>query len=167
MQKAAALMGELMGPPSFDFDQAEGLLVEELKLIENAKKIFMFVAGAAVQKYMDRLAEEQELLGLAADVLMDCYVMESMAIRTLKKASQSGPESADLMAKATQIFCHDAIERIQTAARTGLAAVAEGDTLMTMLAAVRRLVKHPSLNTIGLRRELAEAALQKGAYPIC
>ncbi|MCB9398221.1 MAG: acyl-CoA dehydrogenase family protein, partial [Acidobacteria bacterium] len=75
MQKAAALMGELMGPPSFDFDQAEGLLVEELKLIENAKKIFMFVAGAAVQKYMDRLAEEQELLGLAADVLMDCYVM--------------------------------------------------------------------------------------------
>lgn len=164
MQKASALMGELMAPPSFDFDSQEGTLVEEARMVENAKKIFLFVAGAAFQKFMERLADQQELLGLAADVLTETYVMESMVLRTLKRQKGTS-ETAVFHETATRIYCHDAMERISTAARTALAAIESGDSLLTMMAAVRRLVKHPSLDTLGLRRQLADAVLAAERYP--
>jgi len=166
MDKAGALMNELLGPPSFDFEQDTSLLADERKIIENAKKIFMFVAGAAFQKYMEALKDEQQLIGIAADVLIDTYIMESMLMRSLKKAQTDGEEAASLMVIATQAYCHDAIERIQANAKKALGAVEAGDTLLTMLAAVRRLAKHPPVNVIQVNRQLAAKVLEKGGYPI-
>lgn len=164
MEQAQSLMGELMGPPSFDFDEDFEVLSDEAKMIANAKKVFMFIAGAAFQKYMEKLADQQELLGLAADVLTETFTMESMLMRTRKAIGRSGEAAAADMIAATRVYCHDGLERIQTWAKTGLAAVADGDTLMTMMAAARRLLKHPAINTIELRRQVARKVIDKEGY---
>lgn len=164
MEKAKALMTEIMGPPSFGLTQDFSLLAEEKTVVENAKKIFMFVAGAAFQKYLDGLGEQQELLGLAADTLTETFVAESALKRTLKYAEREGEEKAAYMIDATRVICHDAMERIQTLARTALAGIEDGDTLKTMLAALKRLSKHGPVNTIALRRNIAAAVIEKGGY---
>ncbi len=165
LQKAQALMGELLGMPSFDFDQDESFLAEEKKMVQSAKKVTLFLAGLGVQKHMSDLENQQELLGMAADLLIQTYVMESMLLRTLKQSERSGEASAELMADMTRVFFHDAMERIASIGRTGLAAIEEGDNLMTMMAALRRLVKHPPLNTVAVRRKIAAAVIDKQAYP--
>ncbi len=166
MEKVQALMGELMGMPSFDFDQDMSLLAEEKKIVENAKKICMFIAGAGFQKFMQKIEHEQELLAMAADLFIEAYVMESTLLRTLKKAEKDGEEAADMMIKMTRAFIHDAIERVAPIAKTALAAIEEGDTLMTMNAALRRLLKHPAVNTVAIRREVAALVIEKGGYPV-
>ncbi len=164
LEQAQGLMTELMGPPSFDFDEDFEVLSQETKMVANAKKVFMFVAGAGFQKYLDQLGEQQELLGLAADVLIETFTMESMLMRTKKAIERDGQENLSDMIAATQVYCHDGMERIQTWSKTALAAIEEGDTLMTMLAAVRRLLKHPPINTVHLRRQIAKKVIDNGGY---
>ncbi|CAM2065543.1 Acyl-CoA dehydrogenase family protein [Sulfidibacter corallicola] len=166
MEKVQALMGELMGMPSFDFDQDMSLLADEKKVVENAKKIGMFIAGAGFQKFMEKIEHEQELLAMAADIFTETYVMESALQRTLKKAEKDGEEAAELMIKMTKAFIHDSIERIGPIAKTALAAIEEGDALMTMNAALRRLLKHQPVNTVAIRRDVAAAVINKGGYPL-
>jgi alkylation response protein AidB-like acyl-CoA dehydrogenase len=166
LAKAKSLMDELMGLPSFDFEEDTSLLAEERKMVANAKKIVLFISGLGVQKYMTQLEQEQELLGMAADLLIHTYVMESAVLRTLKQAQRGGEESARLMVAMTQVFCHDAMEKIGVTARTAMAAVAEGDNLLTMMAALRRLVKHKPLNTVELRRTIADQVVAEQGYPL-
>lgn len=166
LAKAQSLMGELMGMPSFNQDQDFSLLATEKKLVENAKKISLFLSAAGVQKYMDKLAEQQELLAKAADLLTETFAMESILLRTLKKVEAEGEEHAEFMIKATKVYVHDAMERIGVIARSGLGALEEGDTLQTMMAALRRLCKQPPLNTVVLRREIAEQVLNLERYPL-
>jgi len=166
MEKVQALMSELMGMPSFGGDEDEGFLAAEKKMVANAKKVALFLAGVGVQKYMQKLEEEQELLGMASDLLTYAYVMESALLRTLKRARDAGEAEAELMAKMTQVFCHDAMEQIGVIARTGLAVMQEGDNLMTMMSAIRRLTKHQPVNTVALRRHIADKTLAAQGYPI-
>jgi alkylation response protein AidB-like acyl-CoA dehydrogenase len=164
MQKVQSLMGELMGMPSFDMDEEMELFANERKMVTNAKKLCMFVAGAGFQKFLDKLAQQQELLAMAADMLILAFVMESMMLRTLKVVSVKGEAQADLMIKATKVFLHDAMEQLATLAKTGLGVIEEGDTLLTMMAAVRRLTKHDAVNVVAFRRDIADAVLAKGDY---
>lgn len=166
MAKAQGLMDELMGMPSFSADQDDSFLAVERKLVDNAKKICMFISGVGVKKFMEQLEEQQELLAMAADLLMETYVMEAMVMRTLKQAERGGEESAALMANMTRIYCHDAIERMATIGKTALGCVEEGDTLRTMQAALRRLVKHESLNTVAMRRAIAKVVIDKDGWPL-
>lgn len=166
LEKAQALMGELMGMPSFNADADFSLLAAEKKTVANAKKIALFLCSVGVQKYMDKLAEEQELLAKAADLLTETYVMETMLLRTLKKVEADGEEAASFMIKATQVHIHEAMERVGSIARLGLGAMEEGDTLTTMMAALRRLAKQKPLNTVALRREIAAVVLEVGGYPL-
>lgn len=166
MEKAMGLMSELMGMPSFDMDQDMSLLAEEKKMVANAKKICIFLAGAGFKKFMEKISEEQELLGMAADLFIETYVMESALLRTLKVAEMDGEETekVKLMIDATKVLLHDSMERIATIAKTGLASFEDGDTLMTMNAALRRLVKHPAVNTVAARRRIADAVIAKKGY---
>ena len=166
LEKVQSLMGELMGMPSFDFEQDTSFLAEEKKLAENAKKVALFIAGVGVQKYMEKLQDQQELLGMASDLLTHAYVIESLVLRTLKQAERGGEESAELMAKMTQVYVHDAMDKVGAIGKTALAAMETGDNLMTMNAAMRRLVKHAPVNTVALRREVAAKVLEKQAYPL-
>ncbi|HEX4074408.1 MAG TPA: acyl-CoA dehydrogenase family protein [Candidatus Acidoferrales bacterium] len=161
---AAMKLGEeLLAGPSFD-ETPSGALAEEEKSLAQAKKIFLLAAGAAVQKFRDQLANEQEIVGALANIVMDVYAIESSLRRAQKSAAAKG-QSSGLMAEATRAFTYDAMDRIEKDARTALAAIVDGDTLTTQLAALRRLAKHAPVDTIAIRRRVADAVLAQDRYP--
>ena len=161
---AAMKLGEeLLSGPSFE-QAPTGAFAEDEQSLAQAKKIFLLAAGAAVQRFRDRLANEQEIVGSLANIVMDVYAMES-SLRRAQKAGASRGHAAALMADATRAFSYDAMDRIEKEARTALAATVEGDTLVTQLAALRRFAKHPPMDTIALRRRLADAVLAQDRYP--
>ena len=166
LAEAQKLMIELMGMPSFGGEEDFDLFSNERKVVANAKKIALFLASAGVQKYMDQLADQQELLAKAADLLTETFVMETVLLRTMKQVEAVGEEGAAFMIKAARVHIYDALERMGVIARSGLGALEEGDALLTMMAALRRLVKQAPLNTVALRREIAAEVLQAGGYPL-
>jgi alkylation response protein AidB-like acyl-CoA dehydrogenase len=163
---ALKLRDELLAGPASEEPPADALAEEERSLAQ-AKKVFLLAAGGAVEKFRDQLANQQEIVGSLANIAMDVYAMES-ALRRAQKSSgargqAAGPLSA--MVDAARVFVYDATGRIEKEARMALAATADGDTLATQLAALRRLAKHPPVDTIALRRRVADAALAQGRYP--
>jgi alkylation response protein AidB-like acyl-CoA dehydrogenase len=121
------------------------------------------VLGTAMQTYGEKLTDQQEVLGLAADILIDIYAGESAVLRARQAGSASHPR-AELHVAAAQVFINDAAQRVDAAARNALAAMAEGDALRTLLAALRRLIKVSPIDTVSLRRRLAEATTERGGY---
>src|SRR5688572_8769171 len=162
-QKAMALMEELTSPAPLE--APEGFLAAEARQVAQAKKVALMCLGVAVQKFGQELEQQQEVLGLFADVAMEIYALESAVIRTQKRAAREGEESSRLHEAAVRCFAQDALDRIESQARRLLAAVDEGDMLRTYLAALKRFTKREALNTVALRREVAAAVVEKGAYP--
>jgi alkylation response protein AidB-like acyl-CoA dehydrogenase len=133
-------------------------LEAERHLVGNLKKVGLLTLGAAMQQFGTRIEEEQEVLSLIADVLIDTYAAESAILRAL------GAGNAELHRAAAQVVVAGAAERVDWSAREALTAIFEGDMLRTSLAALRRLVKLQPVNTVALRRTLADATVAKGAY---
>ena len=156
---AKRLMDELLAPPALT-PPADAPLEAEVRTVQAMKKIGLMVVGTALQTYGERLADQQEVLLAAADILIDIYGSESALLRALS-ASAAQP----LHAAAAQVSVNDAAGRVEQAARTALAGMAEGDSLRTLLAALRRLLKPVPINTIALRRTLADAAVEGRKYP--
>jgi alkylation response protein AidB-like acyl-CoA dehydrogenase len=161
---AQALMDEILSPAMGSFDLDESLLATEQKLAQNAKKVALMTLGTAAQKYMMGLSDQQEILMSIADIIMDTYAMESAILRTKKLAAASGEDSAAQYAEMTRVFCNDAIERIESEAKNTLAAMAEGDELRTLLAALRRFTKMTPLNTVAARQRIAQAMIEANRY---
>src|SRR5438874_2540888 len=159
------LMDEVLAGPSLG-EEIEGPLAEEQKLVASAKKLGLFAAGAATQKYMQAIQDQQEIMGAIADMVIDIYVMESALLRTLKIASAQGETAAKLPIAMTRTYMSQAMERIEAAAKKIIAAVAEGDLLRTQLAILRRLVKYEPFNTIELRLQIAGKVIERGKYVI-
>jgi alkylation response protein AidB-like acyl-CoA dehydrogenase len=162
---AAMKLGEeVLAGPSFD-EAPSGPFAEQDRSLAQAKKIFLLAAGTAVQKFREQLAEQQEIVASLSNIVMDVYAMES-CLRRAQKASASGSRAITAtMVDATRVFLYDAVDRIEKEARTVLAAVTEGDTLVTQLAVLRRFAKHSPLDTIAIRRRLAAAVLSQDRYP--
>jgi alkylation response protein AidB-like acyl-CoA dehydrogenase len=161
---AAMKLGEeLLAGPSFE-DAPAGAYAEEEKCLVQAKKIFLLAAGAAVQRFRDQLANEQEIVGALANIVMDVYAIES-SLRRAQKSAAAGGQSSALMGEAARAFTYDAMDRIEKEARTALAAIVDGDTLTTQLAALRRLAKHTPVDTVVIRRRVADAVLAQDRYP--
>ena len=161
---AQALMDEILSPSMASFDLDDSLLATEQKLAQNAKKVALMTLGTAAQKYMMGLSEQQEILMSIADIIMDTYAMESAILRTKKMAAASGEDAAAQYAEMTRVFCNDAIERIEAAAKNTLAAMAEGDELRTLLAALRRFTKMTPMNTVAARQRIAQAMIEANRY---
>jgi alkylation response protein AidB-like acyl-CoA dehydrogenase len=160
---ARRLQDELL-TPSLPEPAGDGLLENERRAVGALKKAGLMVLGTAMQTYGDKLGDQQEVLSLAADIIMDVYAAESVVARALA-AGASGSSSAGLQADAAAVFVSDASGRVEIAARIALAAMTDGDTLRTLLAALRRVMKITPVNTVGLRRRVAEAVVQKRGYP--
>ncbi|HTR45884.1 MAG TPA: acyl-CoA dehydrogenase family protein [Verrucomicrobiae bacterium] len=160
---AKKLADELLAGPSFE-EAPPGDFAEEERSLAQAKKVFLLAAGAAVEKFRDKLADHQEIVASLSNVVMDIYAIESSLRRAQKAAAARGPV-AKLMADATRAFTYDAMDRVEKDARTALAATSDGDTLATQLAALRRFAKHAPVDTIALRRRIAEAVLAQDRYP--
>jgi alkylation response protein AidB-like acyl-CoA dehydrogenase len=161
---AQALMEEVLSPQMAGFDDDEGLLATELRLVKNAKKVALMTLGTAAQKYMTGLGEQQEVLMGIADIIMDIYAMESAILRTQKLAAAQGENAAARYVDMTRVFCNDAVDRITTRGRNTLSGMAEGDELRTLLAALRRFTKNTPINTIALRQAIAAEMIQSNRY---
>ena len=156
-------MDEVMSGPSMG-DEAEGFLAAEQKMVSNAKKLSLLIAGAASQKYMQKLADQQEIMGAIADMVIESFTMDSCLLRARKYAEVNGEAKAALVAAMTQVYIAGAMTRLEAAAKKVIAAVAEGDMLRTQMAIVRRLVKHEPVNVIALQEQIAARVLETGKY---
>jgi alkylation response protein AidB-like acyl-CoA dehydrogenase len=159
---AKALQDELLGPPSMPTPD-EAPLAEERRAVEAFKKTALMVFGLAMQTFGTKLTDEQEVLMHLADIAIDVYTAESALLRA-QAAGANRVSRADLQADAARVIVNDAAMRIETSARQALAATVDGDTLRMMLAALRRLIKVTPINTVAIRRRLADEAVSKGGY---
>ncbi len=164
LQAAKALQDEILNP-QMSFDEDTGLLAAETKLAQNAKKIALMVLGTAAQKYMMGLADQQEVLVNCADIIMDSYQMETAILRAKKYAEKNGEESAGRYIDIAGVYCNDAIQRVEAAAKNTIAAIAEGDEGRTLLVALKRFTKNNSpINTIAARQRIADVMIEANTY---
>ena len=161
---AMKLADEILAGPSFE-EAPEGALSEESRVVGNAKKMFLQAAGGAVQKFREKLADEQELIGALSNIVMEVYAMESCLLRAQKAAAAKGEAATSVMVDAARVFIADAAERLEHEAKRAIAAVHEGDMLTTQMAVLKRFGKRGAVDTIGLRRNVAAAVQSQDRYP--
>jgi alkylation response protein AidB-like acyl-CoA dehydrogenase len=161
---AKRLQDELLSPTGASLSMDEGLDAD-LRTVGSFKKVALMVLGTAMQTYGSKLSDEQEVLCAAADILIDTYAAESAVLRA-REAVTGGRGDAALHEASARTFVNDAAQRVQTSATNALAAMAEGDTLRTLLAALRRVLKATPVNTVALRRTLADATVARGSYSV-
>jgi alkylation response protein AidB-like acyl-CoA dehydrogenase len=160
------LMDDVISSPSASADEPEGPLAGERKMLAQAKKLGLFAAGAASQKYMQNLADQQEVMGAIADCVIEIYAMESGLIRAEKLLAAKGENSAAAAMAMARFYAAKAMQIIEASVRKVIAAVAEGDMLRTQMAILRRLAKHDPANSIALGRQIASHLLAAGRFTI-
>ena len=159
------LMDEVLSGPSVG-EELDGALAEERKLVAQAKKLGLFAAGSATQKYMQAIQDQQEIMGAIADMTIETYAMESAVLRAQKIVEAKGEAAAALPVTITRVYVSQAMEKIESAARKVIAAVADGDMLRTQLAILRRLAKYEPFNTVELRQQIAQKMIERGKYTL-
>jgi len=163
MPAALKLADEVIAGPAFE-ETPSGEFAEQERSLGQAKKVFLLAAGTAVQEYREKLADHQEIVAALSNIAMDVYAMES-SLRRAQKAAKLRGEAAGVLGDAARAFIYDAMDRVEKEARTALAATAEGDALLTQLAVLRRFSKHSPLDTISIRRRVADVVLAQHRYP--
>ncbi|MBI4471069.1 MAG: acyl-CoA dehydrogenase family protein [Acidobacteria bacterium] len=155
---ARAVVDEVMSAslPS----EPSGPFGPELAATAQAKKALLFVAGSAIQKYMDAIRDEQEVLMHISNMVMEVFAMDTALHRLLKKGS------TEIHQDAARTFINDAMSRVEFSARQVLAAVAEGDMLRTQLSAIRRLLRWTPINTVRTRQQIADYLIEQGRYAL-
>jgi alkylation response protein AidB-like acyl-CoA dehydrogenase len=162
---ARRLQDEILAPGTTGSTGNDGALAAEARLVGSFKKVALMVLGTAMQTYGHKLTDEQEVLSYAADIVIDVFAAESAVLRA-QAAVSSGHTQQMLHVAAARVFVNEAADRVGSAARHALAAMADGDTLRVLLAAERRLLKAVAVNTVALRRVLADRASAEGRYPL-
>ncbi len=135
-----------------------------IDMVANAKKVGLLALGIAFQKYMAAIEEQQEVVANITDILMNAYALESATLRAQKiaKSGRSTENVNDMVA----VFAREAMDTIDVAARTVLAACSEGDSLRTNLAVLKRFTKYEPVDMIGLRRKIAARLIQAERYVV-
>lgn len=165
MTPAMAVQKELMSVPDFSTSEEEGVFVKEKKALANLKKAGLMVAGAAVQKFMMKLSDEQEVLMNLADMMIEGYVAESTLLRVEKLIGLRGEKACEIQKEMALIYLHSAIEKGAAAGRAAITSFAEGDELRLMLMGLKRFTKIDPYNLKEARRKVANYAIEKGEYP--
>lgn len=165
MTPAMAVQKELMSIPDFATHDQEGVFEKEKKVLSNLKKAGLMIAGAAVQKFMMKLSDEQEILMNLADMLIEVYIAESALLRTEKLIRKRGEEACALHKELTMIYLHHAVNKAAAAGREAIMAFAEGDEQRLMLMGLKRFTKIEPYNLKEARRKVANYVIDKGEYP--
>ena len=156
---------ELTGIPSFDTPDYSALLSEEKSIVEQLKKVFLMVAGSAVQKYGPQLEEHQQLLLAAADILIEIYMAESTILRTEKNAKRFGEEAQSTQIAMSKLYLYNAVDLIQKRAKEAIVSFAEGDEQRMMLMGLKRFTKYTNQpNVVELRTQIADKIAQENGY---
>ncbi|MBX2895434.1 MAG: acyl-CoA dehydrogenase family protein [Cyclobacteriaceae bacterium] len=165
MNPAMAVQKELMSIPDFGSDDDTALFAKEKKALRNLKKAGLMVSGAAVQKFMMKLSEEQEILMNLADMLIEGYVAESVLLRVEKLISLRGEQACEAEKEMALIYLHHAIEKAAAAGKSAITSFAEGDEQRLMLMGLKRFTKVEPYNLKNARRKVAKGLIEKGEYP--
>jgi alkylation response protein AidB-like acyl-CoA dehydrogenase len=161
---AAGLQEELlMLMPSEVEDEP---LAQEKQYLEMSKKLFVMIAGSGVQKYQQELEKEQEILSNIADMVIELYAMESAILRTEKAVGKNGVEKEEQKLDMTRVYVQEGLQRMEAWARESLSAMEEGDTLRTMLSIVRKLTRHNPINTVSIKRDIANRLIEAEKYKV-
>ena len=162
---AMAVADELTGIPSFDTPDYSEVLSEEKAILKNLKKVFLMVAGSAVQKFGQQLEEHQQLLLAASDILIEIYMVESAILRTEKNTKRMSVKEQEAQIAMTQLYLFNTIEDITLKAKEGIASFAEGDEQRMMLMGLKRFTKYQNLpNVVGLRSIIADKVAAEKKY---
>ena len=164
MGQAMAIQKELTSVPSFGGDEETGALAAEHKAIKNAKKAILAVAGAAVQKFMNKFDKEQEIMMNVADMLIETFAAESTILRTENLIASKGEEGAALEIAITKTYVSDTMERLNLYGKHAVTAFEEGDMLTMLLSALKRYTKYAPFNTTAARRSIATKLNDAGEY---
>ena len=168
-----SVMDEVMQPPSFDLGAStDEPLAREAEVLAAVKKIALFGAGVASQRFMTSLQDQQEVMADLADIIAQVYALESALLRARKlagrnaAASSAAAASAQVAANMTGLLADESMALAEQAGRRVLAACAEGDLLRTQLAILRRLARFTPGDAVGLSRAVARHSIQLERYPL-
>ncbi|GAA5041124.1 acyl-CoA dehydrogenase [Marivirga lumbricoides] len=164
MTPAMNVQKELTSIPDFGAQEDTALFAKEKKVLSNLKKAGLMISGAAVQKFMQKLSNEQEILMNLADMLIEVYAAESAMLRTEKLISLKGEEACKQQIAMTQLYMHRAVEVAQKAGKEAIYAFAEGDEQRMMLLGLKRFTKIEPANLKEIRRTIADHISAKQAY---
>jgi butyryl-CoA dehydrogenase len=160
------LMDEVTQPPSFETAaDAQEPLAREAELLTAVKKMALFAAGVASQRFMTALQDQQEVMADLADIIMQVYALESAVLRARKLAEAKG-SAAEVAAAMTGLLADESMGLAELAARRVLAACADGDLLRTQLAILRRLARFTPADAVGSSRTVARHCVQLERYPL-
>jgi alkylation response protein AidB-like acyl-CoA dehydrogenase len=166
MTAIKSLMDEVMQPPSFESAEDTGdVLAREAAMLEAVKKIGLFAAGVASQRYMAALQDQQEVMADLADIITQVFALESALLRARKLAA-TGKSGGSLAADMTSLLADESIAMAEQTARRVLAACAEGDMLRTQLAILRRLARFTPVDAVALSHAVATQCVQLERYPL-
>ena len=163
MGPALAIQKDLLSIPNIG-EKPEGLLASELEAIRSAKKAILMIAGSAVQKFMQKLADEQEIIMNVTDMLIEVYTSESAILRTQKLSSMKSESEVLPYVEMTQVYVSDSLEKINLYGKHAIAAYAEGDELKMLMLGLKRYTKFDPVNTTNLRRDIANRLIEANKY---
>ncbi|TPN85105.1 acyl-CoA dehydrogenase family protein [Aquimarina algicola] len=162
---AMKVADELTGIPSFDTPDYSELFSEEKEIIAKLKKVFLMVAGSAVQKFGPQLEEHQQLLMAAADILIEIYMAESTILRTEKNAKRFGEASQETQIAMSQLYLYNAVDIITKRGKEAIVSFAEGDEQRMMLMGLKRFTKYANQpNVVQLRTKIADKIAEENGY---
>ena len=164
LQSEAMKAFEALMTPSFEEIDTSISFATEKVTIQNLKTLFLILAGAGVQKFMEKLSDEQEILMAAADIIIQIFAIESAVLRAEKISAGLSPARQEQLAAAVKVFTFNASEEAATAARKAAYFVEEGDTLTMILSGVRRFTKYDATGLLTAKRTLARAAIDAEKY---
>lgn len=164
MGPAMAVSKEIMSIPDFSSEDTNTPFAVEKKILKNLKKAILMVAGAAVQKFMMQLPDEQEVIMDIADMGIELYVAESVLLRVEKLAQLRGLEQVSLQYKMAQVYLYEAVENIARSGRSAITSFAVSDELRVMLMGLKRFTKAEPVNLKQLRREIADHFIAQNSY---
>jgi hypothetical protein len=162
---ATAVANELTGIPSFDTPDYSELFAEEKEMIAKLKKVFLMVAGSAIQKFGTELDKHQQLLMAAANILNEVYMAESTLLRVEKNTKRFGKDAQEGQIAMAQLYLYNAVEIIIKNGREGIISFSEGDEQRMLLMGLKRFTKYVNYpNVIGLRTMIAEKLKAENKY---
>jgi alkylation response protein AidB-like acyl-CoA dehydrogenase len=162
---ATAVADELMGIPSFDTPDYSELFAEEKEMVAKLKKVFLMVAGSAIQKFGPDLDQHQQLLMAAANILNEVYMAESTILRAEKNAKRFGENKQDGQIAMAKLYLYNAVEIVAKNGKEGIISFAEGDEQRMLLMGLKRFTKYANYpNVIGLRNQIAEKLKAENKY---
>jgi alkylation response protein AidB-like acyl-CoA dehydrogenase len=163
MSAFSSISEEIENLEPVDLDEPD-TVDAQMRLIQIAKRMALFILGMAYQKHGKGLREEQELMGIISNVVIEVFAMESSLLRTQKMLHRKKLETPIIPIKMTKVLFHGSLEKISFLVREALEAMENGELLKKHLTAVRKLMVSPSINTIQLRRDIADSMIQHGRY---